>query len=140
MELWNYGTKFLKIGFVLFFIYPCTANVILLYFLGNRLENNNIPCISSLIFHRYCNRLPSDPFTHLTPRCKVFELPSDSSTGLYEEFPMSNGCNVYQCTLQLPINSHIQKPVKVIHLLACLGVIFRDSNTVIYTLFINTQY
>uniref|UniRef100_H2YYK2 ribonuclease III n=1 Tax=Ciona savignyi TaxID=51511 RepID=H2YYK2_CIOSA len=49
---------------------------------------------------RYCNRLPSDPFTHLTPRCELMELPHDGDS------PM------YTCVLQLPINSHVREPIQ----------------------------
>uniref|UniRef100_A0A8C1BZU6 ribonuclease III n=1 Tax=Cyprinus carpio carpio TaxID=630221 RepID=A0A8C1BZU6_CYPCA len=43
---------------------------------------------------QYCARLPSDPFTHLAPKCKTVEL----KTG------------VYQSTLFLPINSPLRVP------------------------------
>uniref|UniRef100_H2YYK3 ribonuclease III n=1 Tax=Ciona savignyi TaxID=51511 RepID=H2YYK3_CIOSA len=52
------------------------------------------------IVNRYCNRLPSDPFTHLTPRCELMELPHDGDS------PM------YTCVLQLPINSHVREPIQ----------------------------
>ncbi|XP_053488209.1 endoribonuclease Dicer isoform X2 [Ictalurus furcatus] len=45
--------------------------------------------------NRYCARLPSDPFTHLAPKCKTAEL----KTG------------VYQSTLFLPINSPLREPI-----------------------------
>ncbi|XP_066531976.1 endoribonuclease Dicer isoform X1 [Hoplias malabaricus] len=44
---------------------------------------------------RYCARLPSDPFTHLAPKCKTTELKS----------------GVYQSTLFLPINSPLREPI-----------------------------
>uniref|UniRef100_A0A4W5JGP7 ribonuclease III n=1 Tax=Hucho hucho TaxID=62062 RepID=A0A4W5JGP7_9TELE len=53
--------------------------------------------INTAIGHinRYCARLPSDPFTHLAPKCKTLEL--------------QDGC--YQSTLYLPINSPLRVPV-----------------------------
>uniref|UniRef100_A0A8C5WGY4 ribonuclease III n=1 Tax=Leptobrachium leishanense TaxID=445787 RepID=A0A8C5WGY4_9ANUR len=55
--------------------------------------------INTAIGHinRYCARLPSDPFTHLAPKCKTQDLPD----GLY--------CS----TLYLPINSPLRAPIKV---------------------------
>lgn len=50
-----------------------------------------------LLLYRYCARLPSDPFTHLAPKCKTTEL----KTG------------VYQSTLFLPINSPLREPITV---------------------------
>lgn len=47
--------------------------------------------------HRYCARLPSDPFTHLAPKCKTVELQDGR----------------FQSTLYLPINSPLRVPVKV---------------------------
>ncbi|XP_034432990.1 endoribonuclease Dicer isoform X1 [Hippoglossus hippoglossus] len=54
--------------------------------------------INTAIGHinRYCARLPSDPFTHLAPKCKTLE--------------MQDGC--FQSTLYLPINSPLRVPVK----------------------------
>nr|XP_009860329.1 endoribonuclease Dicer [Ciona intestinalis] len=52
------------------------------------------------IVNRYCNRLPSDPFTHLSPRCEVVEVLNDGDS------PM------FMCILQLPINSHVREPVQ----------------------------
>ncbi len=46
---------------------------------------------------RYCARLPSDPFTHLAPKCKTV----DTQDGRF------------QSTLYLPINSPLRVPVKV---------------------------
>ncbi|XP_047466582.1 endoribonuclease Dicer [Mugil cephalus] len=46
--------------------------------------------------NRYCARLPSDPFTHLAPKCKTLEI--------------GDGC--FQATLYLPINSPLRVPVK----------------------------
>ncbi|KAM8920949.1 endoribonuclease Dicer isoform 1-T1 [Pelodytes ibericus] len=53
--------------------------------------------INTAIGHinRYCARLPSDPFTHLAPKCKTQEL----SDGLYLS------------TLYLPINSPLRAPI-----------------------------
>uniref|UniRef100_H3CIQ1 ribonuclease III n=1 Tax=Tetraodon nigroviridis TaxID=99883 RepID=H3CIQ1_TETNG len=54
--------------------------------------------INTAIGHinRYCARLPSDPFTHLAPKCKTVEL--------------QNGH--FQSRLYLPINSPLRVPVK----------------------------
>ncbi|XP_046903595.1 endoribonuclease Dicer [Hypomesus transpacificus] len=54
--------------------------------------------INTAIGHinRYCARLPSDPFTHLAPKCKTAELKDGR----------------YQSTLYLPINSPLRVPVK----------------------------
>ncbi|XP_076027624.1 endoribonuclease Dicer [Genypterus blacodes] len=46
--------------------------------------------------NRYCARLPSDPFTHLAPKCKTAEMLSGR----------------FQSTLFLPINSPLRVPVK----------------------------
>ncbi|XP_043930553.1 endoribonuclease Dicer [Protopterus annectens] len=53
--------------------------------------------INTAIGHinRYCARLPSDPFTHLAPKCKTQELANGS----------------FQSTLFLPINSPLRAPV-----------------------------
>uniref|UniRef100_A0A4W3IRF0 ribonuclease III n=1 Tax=Callorhinchus milii TaxID=7868 RepID=A0A4W3IRF0_CALMI len=53
--------------------------------------------INTAIGHvnRYCARLPSDPFTHLAPKCKTQELSSGT----------------FQSTLYLPINSPLRIPV-----------------------------
>uniref|UniRef100_A0A672QYG8 ribonuclease III n=1 Tax=Sinocyclocheilus grahami TaxID=75366 RepID=A0A672QYG8_SINGR len=52
--------------------------------------------INTAIGHinRYCARLPSDPFTHLAPKCKTVELKTGG----------------YQSTLFLPINSPLRVP------------------------------
>uniref|UniRef100_A0A4W3IUD8 ribonuclease III n=1 Tax=Callorhinchus milii TaxID=7868 RepID=A0A4W3IUD8_CALMI len=52
--------------------------------------------INTAIGHvnRYCARLPSDPFTHLAPKCKTQELSSGT----------------FQSTLYLPINSPLRIP------------------------------
>ena len=49
---------------------------------------------------RYCAKLPSDAFTHLTPKCmtRTYESPETAS---------------YLSTLQLPINSPIKQPIQV---------------------------
>nr|CAB3238000.1 endoribonuclease Dicer [Phallusia mammillata] len=53
------------------------------------------------IVNRYCCRLPSDPFTHLSPRCEVIEVKD------------VNGSEVgYKCSLQLPINSHVREKIQ----------------------------
>ncbi|XP_037096546.1 endoribonuclease Dicer isoform X1 [Syngnathus acus] len=46
--------------------------------------------------NRYCARLPSDPFTHLAPKCKTVATPDGR----------------FQSTLHLPINSPLRVPVK----------------------------
>uniref|UniRef100_A0A3B3Q906 ribonuclease III n=1 Tax=Paramormyrops kingsleyae TaxID=1676925 RepID=A0A3B3Q906_9TELE len=53
--------------------------------------------INTAIGHvnRYCARLPSDPFTHLAPKCKTVELPDGT----------------YRSTLYLPINSPLRVPI-----------------------------
>ncbi|XP_077095373.1 endoribonuclease Dicer [Siphateles boraxobius] len=53
--------------------------------------------INTAIGHinRYCARLPSDPFTHLAPKCKTVELKTGG----------------YRSTLFLPINSPLRVPV-----------------------------
>ncbi|XP_076834628.1 endoribonuclease Dicer [Brachyhypopomus gauderio] len=53
--------------------------------------------INTAIGHvnRYCARLPSDPFTHLAPKCKTVELKPA----------------VYRSTLFLPINSPLREPI-----------------------------
>ncbi|KAM4662071.1 endoribonuclease Dicer isoform 2-T2 [Discoglossus pictus] len=53
--------------------------------------------INTAIGHinRYCARLPSDPFTHLAPKCKTRELPD----------------GLYRSTLYLPINSPLRAPI-----------------------------
>uniref|UniRef100_A0A3P9IFI0 ribonuclease III n=1 Tax=Oryzias latipes TaxID=8090 RepID=A0A3P9IFI0_ORYLA len=54
--------------------------------------------INTAIGHinRYCARLPSDPFTHLAPKCKTVET----------------GNGRFQSTLYLPINSPLRVPIK----------------------------
>ena len=54
-----------------------------------------------IVFCRYCAKLPSDAFTHLTPKCTV------------EEKAEENGDLMYQATLQLPINSPLKQPIVV---------------------------
>ncbi|XP_028677929.1 endoribonuclease Dicer [Erpetoichthys calabaricus] len=53
--------------------------------------------INTAIGHvnRYCARLPSDPFTHLAPKCKTVEV--------HDGF--------YRSTLYLPINSPLRVPI-----------------------------
>uniref|UniRef100_A0A3Q3MJ08 ribonuclease III n=1 Tax=Mastacembelus armatus TaxID=205130 RepID=A0A3Q3MJ08_9TELE len=54
--------------------------------------------INTAIGHinRYCARLPSDPFTHLAPKCKTLETQDGR----------------FQSTLYLPINSPLRVPIK----------------------------
>ncbi|CAJ1074311.1 endoribonuclease Dicer [Xyrichtys novacula] len=54
--------------------------------------------INTAIGHinRYCARLPSDPFTHLAPKCRTVEMQDRR----------------FQSTLYLPINSPLRVPVK----------------------------
>nr|XP_040055515.1 LOW QUALITY PROTEIN: endoribonuclease Dicer [Gasterosteus aculeatus aculeatus] len=54
--------------------------------------------INTAIGHinRYCARLPSDPFTHLAPKCKTAERQDER----------------FQSTLYLPINSPLRVPLK----------------------------
>ncbi|XP_029316245.1 endoribonuclease Dicer [Cottoperca gobio] len=54
--------------------------------------------INTAIGHinRYCARLPSDPFTHLAPKCKTAEKQGER----------------FQSTLYLPINSPLRVPLK----------------------------
>ncbi|CAK8683082.1 unnamed protein product [Clavelina lepadiformis] len=54
------------------------------------------------IVNRYCSRLPSDPFTYLSPHCDITE---EVCTDYFGNQAM------YQCTLQLPINSHVREPI-----------------------------
>ncbi|KAJ8045308.1 Endoribonuclease Dicer [Holothuria leucospilota] len=51
------------------------------------------------LVNRYCAKLPSDSFTHLSP---TWHITSHISTANQE---------MYQCTLQLPINSPLRGPV-----------------------------
>lgn len=53
----------------------------------------------ALCAHRYCAKLPSDTFTHLTPKCRI-EAVSDDDTN-------------YQAVIRLPINSPVKYPIKV---------------------------
>lgn len=50
-----------------------------------------------LFLHRYCARLPSDPFTHLAPKCRTRELPDGT----------------FYSTLYLPINSPLRASIVV---------------------------
>lgn len=54
---------------------------------------------------RYCAKLPSDAFTHLTPQCRVCPSPSDPDQ--------------FVAYLRLPVNSPIKEEVKVGH--SCLS-------------------
>ncbi|XP_063958969.1 endoribonuclease Dicer-like [Lytechinus pictus] len=51
------------------------------------------------IINRYCAKLPSDVFTHLTASCKIEERKGEVSPE-------------FQATLQLPINSPIREPIR----------------------------
>ncbi|XP_074663232.1 endoribonuclease Dicer-S-like [Tubulanus polymorphus] len=50
------------------------------------------------LVNRYCAKLPSDAFTHLTPKCRIIE-------------EMINGQKLFTCTLQLPINSVVKQQI-----------------------------
>jgi len=52
---------------------------------------------------RYCAKLPSDTFTHLTPKCRIEVVPGDN--GQDDTF--------YQAVIRLPINSPIKYPIVV---------------------------
>ncbi|XP_068004951.1 endoribonuclease Dicer isoform X2 [Melanerpes formicivorus] len=60
-------------------------------------ENSPRVTINTAIGHinRYCARLPSDPFTHLAPKCKTRELPD----------------HMFYSTLYLPINSPLRASI-----------------------------
>uniref|UniRef100_A0A8C3N5U7 ribonuclease III n=1 Tax=Geospiza parvula TaxID=87175 RepID=A0A8C3N5U7_GEOPR len=60
-------------------------------------ENSPRVTINTAIGHinRYCARLPSDPFTHLAPKCKTWELPD----------------HTFYSTLYLPINSPLRASI-----------------------------
>ncbi|XP_058692660.1 endoribonuclease Dicer isoform X2 [Poecile atricapillus] len=60
-------------------------------------ENSPRVTINTAIGHinRYCARLPSDPFTHLAPKCKTRELPD----------------HTFYSTLYLPINSPLRASI-----------------------------
>nr|XP_006824151.1 PREDICTED: LOW QUALITY PROTEIN: endoribonuclease Dicer-like [Saccoglossus kowalevskii] len=51
------------------------------------------------LINRYCAKLPSDAFTHLTPKCKTVQLPNTDP-------------HMYQSILYLPINSPLRQPVQ----------------------------
>ena len=57
--------------------------------------------VSCWVF-RYCAKLPSDTFTHLVPDWSIAEVTSRDGTEVK-----------YTCTLQLPINSPVKKPITV---------------------------
>ena len=52
------------------------------------------------LFFRYCAKLPSDAFTHLTPKCMIKEIKVDGHTK-------------YEASLSLPINSPVKDIVTV---------------------------
>ncbi len=83
--------------------YYSFLNQRLLYFAAH---NVMLKCIYVLC--RYCARLPSDPFTHLAPKCKTVELKTGG----------------HQSTLFLPINSPLRVPVTVSF---CHFVVFARS-------------
>lgn len=60
------------------------------------LQSRSVSSLSAVL-SRYCARLPSDPFTHLAPKCKTVEIQS----------------GLFQSRLYLPINSPLRIPVKV---------------------------
>ena len=49
---------------------------------------------------RYCAKLPSDAFTHLSPKCTIKKIGDGEDA-------------VYLSTLQLPINSPVKQPIEV---------------------------
>jgi len=55
----------------------------------------------TLCSHRYCAKLPSDTFTHLTPKCRIEAVLSE------------NDDISYQAVIRLPINSPIKYPIEV---------------------------
>ncbi|XP_071160069.1 endoribonuclease Dicer-like [Mytilus edulis] len=52
-------------------------------------------CNAIALINRYCAKLPSDAFTHLTPKCHLTSV-------------KVNGASMYQAKLRLPINSPIK--------------------------------
>ncbi|CAI9730629.1 endoribonuclease Dicer-like [Octopus vulgaris] len=71
---------------------------------NNNNNNNNssspITLFSAIsIVNRYCAKLPSDAFTHLTPKCTVEKVNVNNETH-------------YVATLKLPINSPVKKDVQ----------------------------
>lgn len=52
-----------------------------------------------MIVNRYCAKLPSDAFTHLTPACTVTEV-------------QQNGNTLYTASIRLPINSSVKEVVQ----------------------------
>jgi len=48
---------------------------------------------------RYCAKLPSDTFTHLTPKCHIEEVAEDDT--------------YYRAVIRLPINSPVKYPIVV---------------------------
>jgi len=57
----------------------------------------------TLYGHRYCAKLPSDTFTHLTPKCRIEAVTGD--TGQDDTY--------YRAVIRLPINSPIKYPIVV---------------------------
>ncbi|XP_039260610.2 endoribonuclease Dicer-like [Styela clava] len=64
------------------------------------------------VINRYCSRLPSDPFTHLSPRCEVFEVSSKDARNMDSSLFNGTRQQYFECSLQLPINAHVQNPIK----------------------------
>ncbi|XP_033733992.1 LOW QUALITY PROTEIN: endoribonuclease Dicer-like [Pecten maximus] len=55
------------------------------------------------LVNRYCAKLPSDAFTHLTPKCTI-------------HLTQKGGQTVYRATLRLPINSPLKEEIQGIHM------------------------
>ena len=53
-----------------------------------------------MFLYRYCAKLPSDAFTHLTPKCSINRT-------------KENGRLMYTATLRLPINSPMKEEIQV---------------------------
>ncbi|XP_070576462.1 endoribonuclease Dicer-like [Ptychodera flava] len=51
------------------------------------------------LINRYCAKLPSDAFTHLTPKCKTEQIENTDSP-------------LFKSTLYLPINSPLRQPIE----------------------------
>ncbi|XP_077992696.1 endoribonuclease Dicer-like [Glandiceps talaboti] len=76
------------------------ADALLPPYMPNKVEGGaRVTMTSSIpLINRYCAKLPSDAFTHLTPKCKT-EPVDDSDPPLYKS------------TLYLPINSPLRQPI-----------------------------
>jgi len=53
--------------------------------------------------NRYCAKLPSDTFTHLTPKCRIETVTGDDAQDDTQ----------YRAVIRLPINSPIKYPIVV---------------------------